>query len=204
MYTNRRRARPRVSDDSVMRDAMMEMRDLRISILHVGASRMRLSHIVSWSHFVGSYICNSGSYVKKEILRGSVCNQLLSLEFSSHYIPTFLSLLITTTKHLCSDGGGPTLGTSILWPVSTVAPRWCHRTARRCCGLSSNGLGWHRILARCYHDILVAVTSHRGCHTSLLLLRATIAMVIRLISPRPVAIATKRVIAATSWLVPPR
>jgi hypothetical protein len=46
MYTNRRRVRTRVSDDSVMRDTMMEMRDLRVSVLHVSASQMCVSHIV--------------------------------------------------------------------------------------------------------------------------------------------------------------
>jgi hypothetical protein len=43
---NQRRARSRVSDDSVMRDTTMEMRDLRVPILHAGTSRMRLSHVV--------------------------------------------------------------------------------------------------------------------------------------------------------------
>jgi hypothetical protein len=38
--------RARVSDDSVIRDATTETCDLRISVLHVGASRMRLSHVV--------------------------------------------------------------------------------------------------------------------------------------------------------------
>jgi hypothetical protein len=46
MYTNWRRARPHVSDDSVMRDAMTEMHDLRISILRLGMSRMSLFHVV--------------------------------------------------------------------------------------------------------------------------------------------------------------
>jgi hypothetical protein len=72
MYTNRRCIRPRVSDDSIMRDATMEthdprvsdnsimrdatmeMHDLRISVLHVGAFQMRLSHVVKlktiWSN----------------------------------------------------------------------------------------------------------------------------------------------------------
>jgi hypothetical protein len=35
-----------VLDDSVMRDAMMKMCDLRISVLHAGTSRMRLSNVV--------------------------------------------------------------------------------------------------------------------------------------------------------------
>jgi hypothetical protein len=43
MYINRRRAQPHVSDDSVMQDAMMEMRNLHVSVLRVDASRMRLS-----------------------------------------------------------------------------------------------------------------------------------------------------------------
>jgi hypothetical protein len=47
MYTNRRRARLRISDNSVMRDVMTETRDLRVSILRVSASRMSLSHVVS-------------------------------------------------------------------------------------------------------------------------------------------------------------
>jgi hypothetical protein len=46
MYTNRRRARPSVTDDSVMRDAATETRDLRVSVLCVGASRISLSHVV--------------------------------------------------------------------------------------------------------------------------------------------------------------
>jgi hypothetical protein len=45
MYANRIRARPCVSDDSIMRDATTETRDLHVSILHVGASQMRLSRL---------------------------------------------------------------------------------------------------------------------------------------------------------------
>jgi hypothetical protein len=37
----------RVSDDSIMRDAMTETRDLHIYILHTNASRMYTSHIVT-------------------------------------------------------------------------------------------------------------------------------------------------------------
>jgi hypothetical protein len=53
--------------------------------------------------------------------------------------------------------------------------------------LSSNGFGLHRIFARCYCNHLVAAMSHRGRHTSPLLLRATTAMAIRMISPGTVA-----------------
>jgi hypothetical protein len=52
MYTNQRRALSRISDDSVMRDVMTETRDLYVSILRVGASQMRLSHVVPISSFV--------------------------------------------------------------------------------------------------------------------------------------------------------
>jgi hypothetical protein len=41
MYTNRKCSRACISDDSVMRDATMETRDLYISVLHAGVSRMR-------------------------------------------------------------------------------------------------------------------------------------------------------------------
>jgi hypothetical protein len=47
MYHNQRRAWARISDDSVMRDVMIEMRDLRVSVLRASASRMSLSHVVS-------------------------------------------------------------------------------------------------------------------------------------------------------------
>jgi hypothetical protein len=46
MYTNRRHTPARVSNDSVMWDAMIETHDLCVSILHVGASWMRLYHVV--------------------------------------------------------------------------------------------------------------------------------------------------------------
>jgi hypothetical protein len=46
MYTNQRRVRARVSDDSVMRDVMMEMHDLRASVLRAGASQTCVSHVV--------------------------------------------------------------------------------------------------------------------------------------------------------------
>jgi hypothetical protein len=46
MYTIRRRPEARLSDNSVMQDAKMEMHDLCASVLHVGASRMRLYHVV--------------------------------------------------------------------------------------------------------------------------------------------------------------
>jgi hypothetical protein len=46
MYTNQRRARACVSDDSVMQDVMTEIGDMCVSVLRVGASRMRLSHVV--------------------------------------------------------------------------------------------------------------------------------------------------------------
>jgi hypothetical protein len=47
MYHNRRRVRTRVSDDVVMRDAMTETRDLCISVLHMGASSLYVSHVVT-------------------------------------------------------------------------------------------------------------------------------------------------------------
>jgi hypothetical protein len=46
MYPNRICVKACVSDDSVMRDVTMEMRDLNISVLRAGASRLCLSHIV--------------------------------------------------------------------------------------------------------------------------------------------------------------
>jgi hypothetical protein len=46
VYPNRRRARACVSDDTVMRDATMEMCDLCISVLHAGTSPLRVSHVV--------------------------------------------------------------------------------------------------------------------------------------------------------------
>jgi hypothetical protein len=46
MYTNRRRARARISDDFVMRDAMTKLCNLRVFILRAGTSQMRLSHVV--------------------------------------------------------------------------------------------------------------------------------------------------------------
>jgi hypothetical protein len=47
MYANQRCVQPHISYDSVMRDVMTETRDLRISIVRVSMSRMRLSHIVA-------------------------------------------------------------------------------------------------------------------------------------------------------------
>jgi hypothetical protein len=46
MYTNRRRVRPPVFDDSVMRDEMTETCDLLVSVPRVSASQMSLSHVV--------------------------------------------------------------------------------------------------------------------------------------------------------------
>jgi hypothetical protein len=46
MYANRTRARPHVSDDSTMRDMTRETCNLRVSVLHVGVSQMRLSYKV--------------------------------------------------------------------------------------------------------------------------------------------------------------
>jgi hypothetical protein len=46
MYPNQRRAWAHISDYFVMRDAVMEMHDLSISILHTGMSRMCLSGVV--------------------------------------------------------------------------------------------------------------------------------------------------------------
>jgi hypothetical protein len=43
------------------------------------------------------------------------------------------------SQHLYSDGA-LTLTTDILWPISTVVPPWCHRTARHWCGLL-----WHSV-----------------------------------------------------------
>jgi hypothetical protein len=53
--------------------------------------------------------------------------------------------------------------------------------------LSNNGVRWHHIFTRCYCNYLVAVTSHRRCHTSLLLLRITAATTIQVISPGTIA-----------------
>jgi hypothetical protein len=83
-------------------------------------------------------------------------------------------------------GGCLTLATGILWHVSTVAPRCVTEPLVAAVVLNSNGLAWH-IFTRCYCDHLVAATSHYGRHTSPLLLRATIAMTIRVISPGPIA-----------------
>jgi hypothetical protein len=46
MYPNRRHTQACVSDDSVMRDVMTEMHDLRISVLRAGASWLCVSHVV--------------------------------------------------------------------------------------------------------------------------------------------------------------
>jgi hypothetical protein len=46
MYPNRRRALTHISDYFVMRDAIMEMCDLCVSILRTVASRLCLSHVV--------------------------------------------------------------------------------------------------------------------------------------------------------------
>jgi hypothetical protein len=46
MYTNRRRIRAHVSNHSVMRDATTETRDLCVSVLRVGTSRLCVSHVV--------------------------------------------------------------------------------------------------------------------------------------------------------------
>jgi hypothetical protein len=53
--------------------------------------------------------------------------------------------------------------------------------------LNSNGLEWHHIVARWYCDHSVASMSHRGHHTSPLLLSDTVATTIRVISPGVVA-----------------
>jgi hypothetical protein len=46
MYLNRRHARTHFSDNSVIRDVMMETCDLCISVLRAGASRLHVSHVV--------------------------------------------------------------------------------------------------------------------------------------------------------------
>jgi hypothetical protein len=46
MYLNWRRARTHFSDNSVIRDVMMETCDLHISVLRAGASRLHVSHVV--------------------------------------------------------------------------------------------------------------------------------------------------------------
>jgi hypothetical protein len=46
MCCNQRRVRSCISDDSIMRDATTETRDLHVSVLHAGASQMSLPHIV--------------------------------------------------------------------------------------------------------------------------------------------------------------
>jgi hypothetical protein len=58
MCCNRRRARSCVFDDFVMRDAITETRNLCVSVLRVGASRMSLSHIVKAKfQMLGKYMC---------------------------------------------------------------------------------------------------------------------------------------------------
>jgi hypothetical protein len=47
MYTNRTHSQARVSYYSVMRDATTETRDLHVSVLRAGASRLCLSHVVT-------------------------------------------------------------------------------------------------------------------------------------------------------------
>jgi hypothetical protein len=47
MYPNQRRVWVHISDDFVMRDATIETCDLRIFVLHAGASRLCLSHVES-------------------------------------------------------------------------------------------------------------------------------------------------------------
>jgi hypothetical protein len=47
MYANRRRARLRISDNSVIWDVTMETCDLHVFVLWVSASYMRLSHLVA-------------------------------------------------------------------------------------------------------------------------------------------------------------
>jgi hypothetical protein len=53
--------------------------------------------------------------------------------------------------------------------------------------LNSNCLGWHHIFTHCYCDHLVAAMSDRGHYTSPLLLGATTAMTIWVISLEPIA-----------------
>jgi hypothetical protein len=53
MYTNRRHARTRVLDDSVIRDTMTKTRDLRVSILCVGTSPLCVSHVVEVAQACG-------------------------------------------------------------------------------------------------------------------------------------------------------
>jgi hypothetical protein len=57
MYTIRRRPEARLSDNSVMQDAKMEMHDLCVSVLHVGASRMRLYHVVDHNIMLLVFFC---------------------------------------------------------------------------------------------------------------------------------------------------
>jgi hypothetical protein len=45
MYPNQRRARARISDDSIMRDATMETRELHVSIIRTGVSPRCVSHV---------------------------------------------------------------------------------------------------------------------------------------------------------------
>jgi hypothetical protein len=47
MYHNQRHCRARISDNSVMRDAMMETCDLYISVLRAGVSHLCVSQLVS-------------------------------------------------------------------------------------------------------------------------------------------------------------
>jgi hypothetical protein len=46
MYPNQRCTRARVSDYSVLRYMMIEMRNLHVSVLRAGVSQLCLSHVV--------------------------------------------------------------------------------------------------------------------------------------------------------------
>jgi hypothetical protein len=98
------------------------------------------------------------------------------------------SFFLTTTKRLCSDGVRLYQRTScdpfLQWLLRDVT-----ETPIADVVLSSNGFGWHHIVTHCYCHHSVAATSHRGHHTSLLLLKAIAATVIQVISPG--AVATK-------------
>jgi hypothetical protein len=50
MYTNQRCAGARVLNDSIMQYTTIETCDLRVSVLHTGASRLCISHVAHEIH----------------------------------------------------------------------------------------------------------------------------------------------------------
>jgi hypothetical protein len=108
--------------------------------------------------------------------------------------------LTTTTKWLCSEGGlwleqWASCDSFLQWLIGDVT-----ESPITVMTLSSNGLGWHHIFARCHYDHLIATTSDCGHHTSLLLLRA---ITVTIIWWYHMGLLLWRAIAASSWLVSP-